>query len=52
MLIEKELKHLLNNKAGIFIVILGLTLNLMGLENVDRVTELRNKFFYNLNPFK
>jgi len=52
MLIEKEFKHLLNIKAGMFIVILGLTLNLVGLENADQVTELRNKFFYNLNPFK
>ena len=34
--VQNEFKHLFNNKAGIFIVIFGLTLNLMGLENVDR----------------
>jgi len=37
-------KHLFNSKAGIFIVIQTL-IDLMDLENVNRVTELRSNFF-------
>jgi hypothetical protein len=44
--LAKTFKHLFNTKAGIFIVIQTLVIiNLMDLENVNRVTELRNHFF-------
>ena len=41
----KTSKHLFNSKAGIFIVIQTLVINLMDLENVNRLTELRSNFF-------
>jgi len=43
--LARTFKHLFNSKAGIFIVIQTLVINLMDLENVNRLTELRSNFF-------